>query len=383
MTYTLNLHVVNFLIISGIIQCLIVSAILFFKKSERKLSNRLLAGIIFTVSMHLANLMILDTNLDNHYPELLWIPYSYLLGIGPLIYCYTLSLVEPGFSMRGVSFKHFIPVLCEVVFQVLQSTYSVWEDVIYYAVPTDFFFSATTYVVGFASILYYIDRSLDSIRERENWLLKYYSNLKGITLRWLYNSIRHYRILWALWVPFAVLFLLFFRFQLQYLGLVIIIYALMIAITSLTYWMGIEGFRQLEIIKLRTGVDGKSTSYERMAQADIQNHVDRMNELMQIRKLYLIENLELRDLARELSQNPNLVSHILNTHFGVNFHEYVNRFRVEEVKTRITDPAFKHLTILGIALESGFNSKTSFNRVFKQMTGMTPTQFQRERKNKI
>ncbi|MEQ8242899.1 MAG: helix-turn-helix domain-containing protein [Fulvivirga sp.] len=185
-----------------------------------------------------------------------------------------------------------------------------------------------------------------------------------------------------LWIPFAILFLLIFRFQWQYLVLVVTVYGLMIAITYLMYWMGMEGFRYLDIIPYQNQSVSKNSSYTNLPNSVISGYQLQITELMDTNQLYLDENLDLKKLSLHLSLDPNLVSYILNQHFSKNFYEFVNEYRVEEVKRRIMDSSSNHLTILGIALESGFNSKTSFNRVFKQLTGITPSQFQKEHQKK-
>ncbi|WP_350103477.1 helix-turn-helix domain-containing protein [Fulvivirga sp.] len=195
-------------------------------------------------------------------------------------------------------------------------------------------------------------------------------------------SLRNYRIIWMLWIPFAILFLLIFRFQWQYLVLVVTVYGLMIAITYLMYWMGMEGFRYLDIIPYQNQSVSKNSSYTNLPNSVISGYQLQITELMDTNQLYLDENLDLKKLSLHLSLDPNLVSYILNQHFSKNFYEFVNEYRVEEVKRRIMDSSSNHLTILGIALESGFNSKTSFNRVFKQLTGITPSQFQKEHQKK-
>lgn len=67
----------------------------------------------------------------------------------------------------------------------------------------------------------------------------------------------------------------------------------------------------------------------------------------------------------------------LNNKLETNFFEYINRNRVEEVKVKITNPVYSNYSLLGIAFESGFNSKSAFNRVFKNITGNTPTQYKK------
>lgn len=382
MNASFNLNPANFVIVSGIIQCFLISIILFFRRVDRVGPNRLLAGIIVFVSLHLAYLMILDLNLEIRYRSLLCFPYSFLLGIGPLIFFYTKSLIEPDFCFNSKDFIHFIPLLLEVMVQIIQIIYSSYNGVLYYNVPTDSIFTIAIYLLSILSILYYLKRSLSIIKEREKWLLTNLSNLQGVTLKWLYVSLRNYRIIWMLWIPFAILFLLIFRFQWQYLVLVVTVYGLMIAITYLMYWMGMEGFRYLDIIPYQNQSVSKNSSYTNLPNSVISGYQLQITELMDTNQLYLDENLDLKKLSLHLSLDPNLVSYILNQHFSKNFYEFVNEYRVEEVKRRIMDSSSNHLTILGIALESGFNSKTSFNRVFKQLTGITPSQFQKEHQKK-
>nr|WP_271711474.1 helix-turn-helix domain-containing protein [Marinigracilibium pacificum] len=73
------------------------------------------------------------------------------------------------------------------------------------------------------------------------------------------------------------------------------------------------------------------------------------------------------------------LSTILNQKMNTSFYDFINTARVEEVKRKINDSNHSHLTILGIALESGFNSKSSFNAIFKKYTGMTPREFKNQK----
>lgn len=90
---------------------------------------------------------------------------------------------------------------------------------------------------------------------------------------------------------------------------------------------------------------------------------------------YLDPEVSLRSLADELEIHPNQLSWLLNDGFGKNFNEFINHHRVEAFKKLAVDPANAHLTILAIAYDCGFNSKTVFNTYFKKETGLTPKQF--------
>jgi AraC-like DNA-binding protein len=92
-------------------------------------------------------------------------------------------------------------------------------------------------------------------------------------------------------------------------------------------------------------------------------------------KPYLNPDLSLRDLANQIDIHPNHLSWILNQSIGKNFNEFINQYRIEAFKSKAKARENKHLTIEGLAYESGFNSKTVFNTYFKRETGLTPRQF--------
>ena len=90
---------------------------------------------------------------------------------------------------------------------------------------------------------------------------------------------------------------------------------------------------------------------------------------------YLDPNLTLRTLAEMMKIPSNHLSQLLNEGYGKNFADFVNTFRLETFKAKVADASQRHLTILALAYDSGFNSKTVFNTYFKKETGMTPKQF--------
>jgi AraC-like DNA-binding protein len=372
-----NLNPVNFFIISGLVQNFILAGILFFRQGDQPRAGKLLAVTIVIVNLHLTYLMVLDTNLDNLFPSLLWIPYSFLAAIGPLIFFYTRTLTESDFNTSQL-YKHFIPVIIELGLQLIVILYSIQHDQLYYNAPFYFYIAQLIYLWAAGSIAWYLRLSLGVIRNHEAWALKNFSNLKEITLRWLQKLIAYYRLLWIVWVPFVAIFLLFFRFQLLYLAVVLLLYFLMLVLTYLTFWIGLESLGRTNSIFLKHD-EGKSENknYAKLPDREIQNYTKKITDLMAVEKVYLNENLSLRDVALQLKSEPNLISFILNNHLNRNFYDFVNHYRIEEVKNRLKDPRYSHLTLLGIGLESGFNSKTTFNRVFKQVTGMTPTEFQK------
>jgi len=101
----------------------------------------------------------------------------------------------------------------------------------------------------------------------------------------------------------------------------------------------------------------------------------KIEQLVIEQKLYLEPELSLSALATKLKTNTSVLSAAINQNFGKNFNDFVNAYRVEEVKRLLKDPSNTHLSLLGVALECGFNSKSTFNRAFKKFTGQSPKEF--------
>jgi AraC-like DNA-binding protein len=101
----------------------------------------------------------------------------------------------------------------------------------------------------------------------------------------------------------------------------------------------------------------------------------KLKELMDNEKLYLDENFSLPKLAEIMDASQNHLSQLINERFKQNFYDFVNAYRVEEFKRLAQDPKKKHLTLLSLAFDAGFNSKSSFNKYFKKMTGQTPSAY--------
>ena len=109
------------------------------------------------------------------------------------------------------------------------------------------------------------------------------------------------------------------------------------------------------------------------------NYVEKLTRYITKEQPFLVPDLSLRSLAQQLEIHPNKLSWLLNERIGKNFNEFINHYRVEYFKQLALDPANSHISLLGLAYESGFNSKTVFNTYFKKEMGMTPKEFLKEK----
>jgi AraC-like DNA-binding protein len=136
-----------------------------------------------------------------------------------------------------------------------------------------------------------------------------------------------------------------------------------------------------QVLGEQTPFDVSERKYKKtlFTKDELEQNKLQLAQLMAEQQPYLDPNLTLRDLASLLGLPPNQLSQLLNEGFDKNFAEFVNTYRLAAFKSKAADPALQHLTILGLAYESGFNSKTVFNTFFKKTMGMTPKAYWKEK----
>lgn len=130
-------------------------------------------------------------------------------------------------------------------------------------------------------------------------------------------------------------------------------------------------------IQLAYGPESSHTVKERYSKSRLQDSeaqalVDRLEEVMKKNKPYLDDTIDLKSLAESMNCSPHKLSQVLNEKIGSSFFELINEYRIEEVKKRFSDPENRQFTLMAIAYDCGFSSKSAFYSSFKKYLGMTP-----------
>ncbi|RKF18686.1 AraC family transcriptional regulator [Alginatibacterium sediminis] len=159
---------------------------------------------------------------------------------------------------------------------------------------------------------------------------------------------------------------------------------LLILVWTLAYWglrqkPGFEGRYINKTSDISEPINPDSVidkKYDRSAlrKNQAQRIADKINATMELEQLHLDPSLSLHKLAQHLAISPNYISQTLNETMGTNFFDFVNKWRVETAKPKIIA---NEDTVLNIAMEVGFNARSSFYKVFKKETGKTPTEFRK------
>ena len=191
----INLHPVNFIILSGILQCIILGIILLLNRKGKRTSNCLIGLFILLCSLHFAWSMVIDTNLGDVCKQLFWFPYSYLLALGPLIYFYTKSLTHHDFKFGSAALTHLVPVVVEFLAQLYFIREGIADNKAHYDVTGFIGFRIVQLGAAAISIIVYGKNSLELIRRHEGAMVENFSNQRDVTLSWLYRLVKYLRLL--------------------------------------------------------------------------------------------------------------------------------------------------------------------------------------------
>jgi AraC-like DNA-binding protein len=381
MTPYLNLLAVLNLL--GAAQGLLLALALLTARRGERAANRLLAALTFSISVFVSGAVLRTTGYVFAFPHLAWVHDPFPFAAGPLLYLYMRARTRSALPRRR-DLLHFIPAaLCAlylVPFYFQSADAKLAALNFEYTAPTlgRWYYVRSTLVV--AHFLAYLVAVIVML-----W--KYTRRLKaqGVVSASDRSTLAQVRFLVAsclvIWVA-AVL-----RFALDHTARTNLLVPLLIS--GVVYGLGYmtmtgrdEGEVEVKTDASEDAAHAPAAKYERstLTPERAERYLKRLVELMESERPYTDGDLTLQKLAERLSIPAQHLSQTLNGRLNRSFTDFVNAYRVEDAKRRLTDPKLSHYSVLAIAEDVGFNSKSSFNAVFKKHTGMTPSEF-RNRKD--
>jgi AraC-like DNA-binding protein len=241
-------------------------------------------------------------------------------------------------------------------------------------------------IIPFYGITYIILSVLEA-KKYHHRLKENYSNIEKLKLNWLMYLIFGIGLVWLLELIQIILIDIARKpeniaYQYIYTAVSILIY--MVTYKSLKQP---EVFREVELkekeIDEELSAAEEYSSYLKSGLTEIsaQKILNHLLEIMEKDKPYLKSNLSLTDLSAKLGTSTHNLSEVINTKLNRSFYDFVNNYRVNEVKKMLKDKNYDSYPVLSIAFEAGFNSKSTFNNIFKKIAGVTPTEFRRSHNN--
>ena len=151
-------------------------------------------------------------------------------------------------------------------------------------------------------------------------------------------------------------------------------YPYYLTIAFLSYFIGFSAYYRVQsLVLLPMDISLKNKAL--LSAEELASKVEQLQIIMNTEQLHLNRQLRLQDLAHKMDMSVQNLSYILNTGLQQSFHDFINQKRVETVQAKLAQGELQHKNLLGIAQESGFNSESSFYRIFKQFTGTTPKRY--------
>ena len=349
---------------------LIFSCLLFFVNRINRKANRFLGLALLVIVLWMVWVLGIDVRLGRYFPHWSWLPLQFSLSIGPLIYWYVKKLVSPEQKFTAIALLHFSPLLFEQGVLIAETLESRKSGQATYDTSVFISLSPIVQLLALASVVTYLYSSLQILGKYHGELADQLSDADQYQYRWLQRLLIGFGCLWLLWMPFTAIDYIFYHYSLGITSY----YPLYLLLSVMIVWIGVEAFLRPEFVVIEATQTRMVTKPEQPS-SDLLRLTAWLETQITQNLFYRNAGLTLRGLAEELDLHPNELSRIINAGTGKNFNDFINTYRVNDVIRKIQDPAYEHITLLGIALDCGFNSKTTFNRTFKHLTGKSPAEY--------
>jgi AraC-like DNA-binding protein len=312
---------------------------------------------------------------------LFFVPFQQLFLIGPVFFFYVKALLHQNLQLKFKDYLHFLPAAVYLLYSLIVfiTDKLVLDEFYFYADGQDKDLDFWYQMAGLISMLFYLLLSLKHYTNYRKLAVQEVSFADEIAFSW----IKHFAIAFSLILVLRVLFFIlnpewgefgskywyYLCFSILLLYISISGYTTTIKTTLAFDSRILEGFE--------TPQNGQPTSTENESPNGFvtDEWKRKIVYLFDEEAIYQNANLTLTDLAQRLDSNRNTISKTINLAYKMNFNDFVNQKRTEAVIEKLKKGAHQNSTLLGISLDCGFNSKSTFNRAFKKYTGTTPKQF--------
>ena len=358
----------------GIATALFVVLLLNHKSVRRSRANLFLSILLVALAFSIFHILYAGKVIQ-HFSTHVYSPGdpTFLL-IAPLSWFYAAELTGQRMKFSGKHLLHFVPFLLVIFFslsfgsgkpRVLSSFINNYKWGLYIL----FWLMV---VVQFSGYQYIINKKWQA---HQKLLLQEVSNTENVNISWI-------KFFLIVFLIINLFFLISLFTAIHWANRVSLPKATAVVFSVAVFALGFRGILQRDIFDTIKAdnlpappiPDPQTTS---TATKPDQALIDKLVAHMTDKKPYLDPELSLNTLAKDLNMSRSQLSQLINDGIGENFYDFINKHRVEEVKKLMTDPEMTNFSLLGIAFEAGFKSKSTFNLIFKRFTGLTPTEYRK------
>ena len=357
----------------SIAQGLFLVSLIAIRGFKNPLASRLISAMLVLMVVTNFGYLVVRTGLVHYIPQFFGFPFGMMFLFGPLFYFYSKSVIDNTFRWKKKYWLHFIPYLLQLLYNIpfLAAGKPFWLEFVNTFLSGNLPIGLTEKVILAAQdvqmliYLILISRWLRAAKNKygnAQYVVSITSRLKWLT---------------ALMYCFALFFITVFSLYIfvlakgKYDPVTNYIYTLVTS--GIIYFIAYKLVLNPELIS--PGFAQKYKAYMQFIGDDGEKYLQKLRALMDDTKIFTDPDLKLALLGEKLGLPSHQVSKLINEKFGKSFNDYVNEYRVREFISRIGQAQNQSYTIYGIALDVGFNSKSSFNTAFKKITGKTPSDY--------
>jgi AraC-like DNA-binding protein len=316
---------------------------------------------------------------------LFYVPTMQLFLMGPVIYFYTKSLLNSSFRLSSKEMLHLLPAFVYLMYSLVVwvTDKLVLNEAYFYADGRDKDLSDWYQQLGWLWMIGYAILSIRHYNQYRKVIFDVVSYADSVKFAWIKRYLVAFVLMQVLLGVFLFLYPEWGSFSNKWWYY--------FAFSILSFYIALEGYVNVYQVNFPFDFSEKRQDYLFENEAIISGNEIIENEeknsynleewrpklltLIEVERLYENPRLALTDIAEKLQTNPTMVSRVVNHCFDMNFNDFVNNYRVEAVKLMLSQNLHQKHTLLGIAYDAGFNSKTTFNRVFKKNTGLSPKEY--------
>jgi AraC-like DNA-binding protein len=360
---------ITILIYAGIVQGFYMAFLLNHNKRQNA-ANKYLAILLSVMSLSIAHSVFVIPEIHKTLNDPFRIKEPFLMLVIPLIWLYVKKLEQPQLRFSSKIILHFMPFILFMSVNIPAFVHASNPARAYFLTQNPVLFNVTIWAVLLVQYSVYLFQIVKITHKVKIKAQQEFSNIDQVDISWL-NT-----FLYAFIIVFIVVAIMFagaiHNFGTEWLPpLVSVVFALSIFV------LGYKGLFQKSIF---SNTDVSEISEQIPAESAKPKNIDialsvNLQKYMDLHKLHRDPELTLTSLAKLVSMSRNQLSEVINSGLESNFYDFVNKYRVEDVKQLMNNPRFKDYTILAIAFEAGFPSKSTFNTVFKKFTGLTPSEY--------
>lgn len=361
---------------------------LIFQKYGGLYANRFLGLLMLIYSLILINLLLTDIGFSERLPQLFLLPAGLTMLIGPLNFLYAKYLIHPANRFRKIECFHFLPFSFYLI--SIFPTFFKSNEILMMELQHSQFHGFPVWFVIFnwviiILILSYLLAILYQLRRLSKQLKDLFSSTDNMKLDWLRYICYMGISAWAIFFIENILLLAGIR---PYFNFILSSFLAAVYVYSMGYFGLLKSefflepaisksFHQIHEDQHQSPAVKSSSKYEKsgLTTEKALEILRNLIRLMETENPYRKSELTLNQLADMLNISPHHLSEVINSQLNLNFFDFINQYRVDEVKKDLVNSEKANLTLLAIAFDAGFNSKSSFNSIFKRFTNQTPSEY--------